>query len=55
MDNCMKRSTSRSDIRILSVAAVEEDMNKERKKMSMVNGTYTKDIIHKEVLTPQTR
>jgi hypothetical protein len=36
----------------LTVLAVEKDVKKGKKKITMENGTYTKNIVYKEVLTP---
>jgi hypothetical protein len=48
----LSRATTRSNIRILTVPPVEKDMKKGKKKIAMKNGTYTKNIVYKEVLTP---
>jgi hypothetical protein len=45
----LSRATARSNIRILAVRP--EDKN-DKKKKTKVNGTYTKNIVYKEVLTP---
>jgi hypothetical protein len=42
------RSTVRSNIRIL---AVPPNDKKDKKKKTKINGTYTKNIVYKEVLT----
>ena len=45
-------TTARSNIRILAVPAVEKDVKNGKKKFTKVNGTYTKNIVYKEVITP---
>jgi len=46
----LSKATARSSIRILAMSA-EKDVNKENKRMTTQNGTYTKNIVYKEVLT----
>jgi ATP-dependent DNA helicase PIF1 len=48
----LSRATARSNIKVLTVPTVEKDVKKGKKKITMENGTYTKKIIYKEVLTP---
>jgi ATP-dependent exoDNAse (exonuclease V) alpha subunit len=45
----LSRATARSNIRILVVRPGDKNANKKKTK---VNGTYTKNIVYKEVLTP---
>jgi ATP-dependent exoDNAse (exonuclease V) alpha subunit len=44
----LSRATTRSNIRIL---VVRPEDKKDKKKKTKVNGTYTKNIVYKEVLT----
>jgi ATP-dependent exoDNAse (exonuclease V) alpha subunit len=45
----LSRATARSNIRILVIRPGDKNANKKKTK---VNGTYTKNIVYKEVLTP---
>jgi ATP-dependent exoDNAse (exonuclease V) alpha subunit len=45
----LSRATARSNIRILVVRPGDKNANKKKTK---VNGTYIKNIVYKEVLTP---
>ena len=45
----LSRATARSNIRILAVPPGDK---KDKKKMTKINGTYTKNIVYKKVLTP---
>jgi ATP-dependent DNA helicase PIF1 len=45
----LSRGTASSNIRILTVPPSDK---KDKKKKAMINGTYTKNIVYKEVLTP---
>ena len=45
----LSRATARSNIRILIVSPSDK---KDNKKKATINGTYTKNIVYKEVLTP---
>jgi ATP-dependent DNA helicase PIF1 len=48
----LSRATARSNIRILAIPAVEKEVKIGKKKITTVNGTYTKNIVYKEVLNP---
>jgi ATP-dependent DNA helicase PIF1 len=45
----LSRATARSNIRILAFPPSDK---KDKKKKTKINGTYTKNIVYKEVLTP---
>jgi ATP-dependent DNA helicase PIF1 len=45
----LSRATARSNIRILVVRFGDKN---DKKKKTKVNGTYTKNIVYKEVITP---
>jgi ATP-dependent DNA helicase PIF1 len=44
----LSRATARSNIRILAVRPADKN---DKKKKTKINGTYTKNIVYKEVLT----
>jgi hypothetical protein len=48
----LSRATASSSIRVLAMPSVEKDVKKGNKKIKTQNGTYTKNIVYKEVLTP---
>jgi ATP-dependent exoDNAse (exonuclease V) alpha subunit len=48
----LSRATTRSNIRILAVPAVEKDVNKGKGKKKPTKDIFTKNIVYKEVLTP---
>jgi hypothetical protein len=48
----LSRATARSSIRVLALPSAEKDVKKGNKKIKTQNGTYTKNIVYKEVLTP---
>ena len=48
----LSRAMARSSIRVLAMPYAEKDVKKGNKKITIQNGTYTKNIVYKEVLTP---
>jgi hypothetical protein len=48
----LSRATTRSNIRILAVPAIEKDVNKGKGKKKQTKDIFTKNIVYKEVLTP---
>jgi hypothetical protein len=45
----LSRATATSNIRILAIPPSEKN---DKKKKTKINGTYMKNIVYKEVLTP---